>query len=398
MRDPVLTRYERLSFEKDLISIPGKPMAEFVCPGHPLLDATLDLILERHRDLLKQGAILIDESDPGEEARALVYLEHSIQDARTDRTGNRRVVSRQVQFAEVTEGGQVLGAGYAPYLDYRPPADSECKLIQEMEQPGWLRDEIETRALEYAVQNLVPNHLQEMKSRKKELVDKTMAAVKERLTVEINYWDHRAEQLKQQELAGKVNARINSGKARRRADDLTTRLQKRMEDLQQERRISPLPPNVIGGAMIVPIGLLNKLTGLSTTPSLHTKESKRVEMIAMKAVMDIEQELGFVPRDVSADKCGYDVESRDPDVNARLRFVEVKGRALGADTVTITKNEILTALNKPEQFILAVVEVDGGEAAKATYVRRPFVRKPDFGVTSVNYKLAKLLAKGEQPR
>jgi superfamily II DNA/RNA helicase len=94
MRDPVLTRYERLSFEKDLISVPGKPMAEFVCPGHPLLDATLDLILERHRDLLKQGAILIDESDPGEEARALVYLEHSIQDARTDRTGNRRVVSR----------------------------------------------------------------------------------------------------------------------------------------------------------------------------------------------------------------------------------------------------------------------------------------------------------------
>ncbi|MDX8408023.1 MAG: helicase-related protein, partial [Mariprofundaceae bacterium] len=58
MRDPVLTRYERITFEKSLISVPGKPMAEFVCPGHPLLDATLDLILERPRDLLKQGAIL----------------------------------------------------------------------------------------------------------------------------------------------------------------------------------------------------------------------------------------------------------------------------------------------------------------------------------------------------
>ena len=307
MRDPVLARYERLSFEKDLISVPGKPMAEFVCPGHPLLDATIDLILERHRDLLKQGAILIDEGDPGEEIRALVFLEHSIQDARTDRTGNRRVVSRQIQFAEVTEGGQVRGAGYAPYLDYRPPTDSERSLIKEIEQPGWLRNEIETRALGYAVQNLVPDHLIEVKTHKEDLVDKTMAAVRDRLTVEINHWDHRAEQLKQQELAGKVNAKINSGKARQRADDLTTRLQKRMEDLQQERRISPLPPNVIAGAMIIPIGLLNKLIGSSTTPSLHAKETKRVEMIAMKAVMDIEQELGFVSRDVSMDKCGYDV-------------------------------------------------------------------------------------------
>ncbi|MCZ6677439.1 MAG: helicase-related protein [Candidatus Poribacteria bacterium] len=398
MRDAVLTRYERLTFEKDLISLPGKPVAEFVCPGHPLLDATIDLILERHRDLLKQGAILIDESDPGEEVRALVYLEHSIQDARMDRVGNRRVVSRQVQFAEVTEAGQVLGAGYAPYLDYRPPTDSEHKLIQEMEQSGWLRDEIETRALGYAVQNLVPNHLQEVKSRKEELVDKTMAAVKERLTVEINHWDHRAEQLKQQELAGKVNARINSGKARQRADELTSRLQKRMEDLQQERQISPLPPNVIGGAMIVPIGLLNKLTGSSATPPLHAKETKRIEMIAMNAVMGVERELGFEPRDVAADKCGYDVESRDPNGDARLRFIEVKGRVQGAETVTITKNEILTALNKAEQFILAVVEVAGEEAAKITYVREPFGREPDFGVTSVNYKLTDLLAKGEPPR
>ena len=138
--------------------------------------------------------------------------------------------------------------------------------------------------------------------------------------------------------------------------------------------------------------------GLSTTPALQAKETKHVEMIAMKAVMEAERELGFVPRDVSADKCGYDVESRDPDGNARLRFVEVKGRALGADTVTITKNEILTALNKPEQFILAVVEVDGEEAAKITYMRKPFGREPDFGVTSVNYKLTDLLAKGEQPR
>ncbi len=72
--------------------------------------------------------------------------------------------------------------------------------------------------------------------RKLELIDKTEAAVKERLTKEISYWDHRAEQLKLQEQAGKANARLNSGEARKRADDLQARLQKRMEELKLERR------------------------------------------------------------------------------------------------------------------------------------------------------------------
>jgi hypothetical protein len=56
--EPVLPRYERIVFEKSVI-------AAFVCPGHPLLDAVIDLTLERHRDLLRLGAVLVDERDPG---------------------------------------------------------------------------------------------------------------------------------------------------------------------------------------------------------------------------------------------------------------------------------------------------------------------------------------------
>lgn len=397
MRDPVLTRYERITFEKSLISVPGKPMAEFVCPGHPLLDATLDLILERHREILKQGAILIDENDPGDQIRALAFLEHSIQDARTDRSGNRRIVSQQVQFVEVTKGGEVFAAGYAPYLDYRPSTATERKMIQQMPNNGWLQADIESLAMDHAVQYLVPRHLQEVKSQKEELADKIMAAVKERLTVEINYWDHQAEQLKQQELAGKTNARINSAKARQRADDLASRLRKRMEELQQERRVSPLPPNIIGGAMIIPIGLLHSLEDAGTEPTSFARETKRVEQAAMDAVMAAERRLGFEPHDVSADKCGYDIESRNPDKPGGLRMIEVKGRIKGAKTVTITKNEILTALNKPEQFILAIVEVDGDQRTPC-YIRQPFTHEPDFGVTSVNYKLEDLLSRGEPPQ
>ncbi|TAM79793.1 MAG: DUF3883 domain-containing protein [Acidobacteria bacterium] len=392
----VLSKYERVTFEKDLISTQGKPLAEFLCPGHPLLDATIDLVVERYRDLLKRGATLIDPNDSSNEVRVLFYLEHSIQDAQTDRAGNRRIVSRRMQFVEVDHTGNVRNAGYAPYLDYRPVTDDERSQVGASLEQDWLRTDLEARVMEFAVNELVPRHLDEVQGRKQELVAKTMAAVKDRLTKEINYWDHRAEELKIQELAGRVNARINSGKARQRADELQARLQKRMEELEKERQLSPLPPVVIGGALIVPQGLLHQMKGATQTgPTQFAHDTERVEKLAMDAVLLVERQLGFDPRDVSADKCGYDIESRIPGTG-KLRFIEVKGRAKGADTVTITKNEILTSFNKPDDFILALVEVDG-DSATSRYVRRPFQREPDFGVTSVNYNLVDLIKRSETP-
>ena len=60
---PVLPKYQRVTFEKDLVHVEGKPLAELVAPGHPLLEAVLDITLERHRTLLRQGTVLIDPAD-----------------------------------------------------------------------------------------------------------------------------------------------------------------------------------------------------------------------------------------------------------------------------------------------------------------------------------------------
>jgi superfamily II DNA or RNA helicase len=393
-REPLLSRYERITFEKDLISIPGKPLAEFVCPGHPLLDATTDLILERHRDLMKRGAVLVDPSDPGEQPRVLFYLEHSIQDARTDRNGNRRVVSRQMQFVELGESGEARAAGYAPYLDYRPLADPErANLASELE--SWGKQDFEARAVEHAINHIVPKHLDDLRAKKEELVSKTLAAVKDRLTKEINHWDHRAEQEKAKEVAG-GKPTLNSAKFRERANNLEARLKKRLEELEQERRLAPLPPVAIGGALVIPAGLIARLGGEPPERVAdHARETARVEKLAMDAVMTAERALGFEPRDVGSENRGYDIESRVPGTG-KLRFIEVKGRVEGATIVTITKNEILTGLNKPEDFILAIVEIDG-DSVTPRYVRQPFQHEPDFAVTSANFKLDSLLAAASSP-
>lgn len=397
MGEPVLPRYERIAFEKSLVAPQGQPLAAFVCPGHPLLDAAIDLTLERHRDLLRRGTVLVDERDPGLSPRVMFFLEHAIQDASLTRGGERRVISKQMLYVEIDAHGAARHIHYAPYLDYRPLEESEPGVEDILARPeaAWIGREIEQRAQSYAIAHVVPEHLNEVRQRKIELLDKTEAAVKDRLTKEINYWDHRAEQLKLQEQAGKSNARLNSGEARKRADGLQGRLQQRLEEIKRERQIAPLPPVILGGFLVVPAGLIAAMTGQAAPTVASAPDSQAAAARAREIIMEIERSLGFEPTDRELEKLGYDIESRVPGTG-KLRFIEVKGRVTGAATITVTRNEILYSLNKPEDFILAVVEFDG-DGHRAHYVRRPFQREPDFGVTSVNYNFAELIARAGAP-
>ncbi len=394
--EPVLPRYERIAFEKSLVSPQGQPLAAFVCPGHPLLDATIDLTLERHRDLLRRGAMLVDERDPGTAPRVLFYLEHAIQDAALTRSGERRVVSKRMLYVELDAEGQTRHLHYAPYLDYRPLAEGEPDVETLLSRPecAWITRDLEAVAQGHAIAHVVPEHLEEVRSRKLKLIAKTEAAVKDRLTKEISYWDHRAEQLKLQEQAGKSNARLNSNEARKRADLLQARLEKRMEDLALERQISPLPPVVMGGLLVIPAGLIAQITGRPLAATVV--DTQAVASHAREIVMEVERSLGFIPKDRESEKLGYDIESLVLGTG-RLRFIEVKGRIAGADVVTVTKNEILYSLNKPDEFILALVEFFPDGAHRVHYLRRPFQREPDFSVVSQNHDFAELLRRAGEP-
>jgi superfamily II DNA or RNA helicase len=396
--EPVLPRYERIAFEKSLIAPQGEPLAAFICPGHPLLDATLDLTLNRHRDLLRRGTVLIDETDAGTTPRVLFYMEHAIQDASLLKNGDRRTISKQMLYVELDATGQARHLHYAPYLDYRPLQADEPRVDAIFQRPefAWITRDLEQKALGHAIAEVVPEHLKEVRNRRITWIDKARAAVKDRLTKEIGFWDHRAEDLKLQEQAGKPNARLNSLEARRRADDLQGRLQKRMEQLDLEAQVSALPPVALGGFVVVPAGLIALMAGRPVPKSTQASDTQASAARARAVILEVERQLGFEPTDREFEKLGYDIESRDAR-SGQLRFLEVKGRISGASTITVTKNEILYSLNQPDNFILAIVEFLEGDAHRVHYVRKPFQREPDFGVTSVNYDFAELLAKGAPP-
>jgi superfamily II DNA or RNA helicase len=386
---PILARYERVTFEREQLRVAGKPLAELLAPGHPLLDVVVAMTVERHGSLLKQGGVLVDENDDSEAARVLLYLEHAVTD------GRGQTVSKRFQFVELDAAGQGFGAGFAPYLDYRPATSEEVGLVKPLHKEPWLASGIDARGTDWAIREIAPAHLAEVRERTVERVERTRRAVRKRLLAEVNYWDQRAAVLTEQMQAGK-QPRMNPERARARADELHARRVRREEELQREAQLQALPPVVVGGALVIPGGLLAALRG-EAGPA-PTRETAAVERRAVDAVLAAERSCGRQPEEMPPNNPGYDIRSRTPD--GHWLFLEVKGRIAGADEVSVTRTEMLTGRNAPERSVLALVRValDGGQGDEVRYLREAFVDyEPHFAETRKTFAWAKLWAAAGEP-
>ncbi len=398
-RTPVLRQYERICFEKQHVRLQGKSMADLIHPGHPLMQALTDLILSAHRSKLKQGAVLVDPNDDGITPKVLFMLDHCVRESASHANSEPKVVSRRLQFVEIDSQGNSINAGWAPHLDLLPIQPFELSLVQDVLNAPWIEQNLENLALQHASQHLVPEHYGEVKTRAQRQSEKVLAAVHERLVKEINYWSERYIRLSDDVAAGK-QPRMQPENARRRYEELTARLEQRTRELQAMQQVSSSTPIVMGGALVIPAGLLALRRGDSSF-CVDAAARSRIEWAAMHAVIAAEQALGHTVKDVSAEKCGWDVTARPPvsaDGSIRDdRHIEVKGRVKGATTVTVTKNEIFSSFNQGEKFILGIVLVDGDEVDGPHYIKYPFKTEPEFGVASVNYDLQELLARAVKP-
>ncbi len=395
--DPVLRRYERVCFEKQYVRVldrVGAPMASLLHPAHPLMQSVTDLVLEAHRNKLKQGAVLVDPADMGLTPKVMFIIDHSVKEG----ADSTHVVSRRMQFVEIDPKGNAINAGWAPHLDLEPVAPADMALIEDALAAPWIAKDLEQVALAHASTHLVPEHFDEVRTRREKTVDKTLAAVHERLVREINFWSDRYIKLQDDIAAGK-DVRLTLENVRRTIDDLTARREAREKELLAMRHVISATPVILGGSLVIPAGLLLQRNGQPGW-SADAAARARVEQIAMRAVMNAERALGHDVIDVSAEKCGWDVTSLPKVLDGKLppsRHIEVKGRATGQTTITVTRNEILYGLNQTDKFILAVVLVDGEGHEGPFYVRQPFTQEPDWAVTSINLDLDQLLARAASP-
>ena len=398
-QEPILRRYDRVCFEASAIQPTDKAglaRAVLMHPGHPLMLAVTDIILEKNANLLRRGTVLVDPSDEGETPWSLCLLIHEV------KSGDGTVLSKRMQFIRVGPDGKAAFAGWAPHLDLEPLDAGDRDGLDDILQAPWLHADLEQKAIGLAAAQLVPEHFEEVRTRRIEQIEKTLVAVHERLTKEIDFWSDREIKLREDRAAGK-DVRLNLDNASRTLKDLQFRLDNRKRELQAMRLVQNGTPVVLGGALVVPQGLLRKARGEAPPP--HTADAaarSRIERLAMEAVMAAERAKGHEVFDVSAEKCGWDITSYPPAIDGRQptpRHIEVKGRVAGADTITVTRNEILYAFNQADKFVLAIVFVNSdGAVDRPHYLANPFQREPDWGAASVNYRISELLTRGSSEK
>jgi superfamily II DNA or RNA helicase len=382
---PVLEKYERVTFDKNLTRLEGRSRAGLLAPGHPLLDAVTDLIIERHGTLLKQGTMLKDEHDPGTEPRLLVAVTHEI----TDGHQPAHTVVKKFGFVEVDSAG-ANAAGEARYLDYKPLEESERMVATSLREAPWLASGAETVALTWAVTDGMPAELARTRDLVTARVAQVRRLVKQRLDGEINYWDMRATELLDQQAAGR-SLKMKPETAQARARDLERRLDKRLAELASDEDLIARPPVISAAALVIPQGLLDLLLGVSGSADdtenrdRFADDTIETDRRAIAAVLAAERVLGREPREMPHNNPGYDIESHC--VDGHLVFIEVKGRIEGAEEFWVTKTEVLHGKNSAVASRLAMVSVSprGPSFDQVRYIVDPFrdVTFGDFAATSV---------------
>ena len=163
------------------------------------------------------------------------------------------------------------------------------------------------------------------------------------------------------------NARLDSRAARKRAGDRQKRFNRRMDEPVREEQIFFLPPNPIGGVVAAPSGVIAAVAGHPLPPPTLPVGPQAIAARVRAIVMDIER---------------------------RLTGAE---RIADADAIMVARNEILTALNKPNADIFAMSAFPRAGSRRVRALRRPFRRAPDFGVTGATGEIAGRFTRREEP-
>jgi len=325
---PVFAEYLRFTFDKEVARREG---AEFVAPGHPLLEAVIEAVFSRTEDPLRQGAVFLDPD--GRHHGTLWFLEGEIRDG-TDAIAGKRLFAFYQPFS--TDGSAPLHRISPAILWDLIPAPGPFTGQAPTLPP---QDTINVEAWR---QVLAPYRQELLKQRERDADIKRRYGIasleQEIIESEGKLCDYETRRMKGESIP---EATIQN--ERRKKEELLARKERLQTLIKQEVALTSKPPRILGMAHIIPQP--------QPTAGMHT--DPEVEAIAMSTAIAYEREQGRMPEDVSAENLGYDLRSRAAD--GATRYIEVKGRA-HTGPIAMTPNEWLMAQRMGDDYWLYVVE------------------------------------------
>ena len=343
-------QYRAITFDKRLAS----DNAEFVAPGHPLMEALIEEIFKRYASKVRRGAVFFDPS--GKFIGTIWFFEVELRDGAGEIAGKRL-------FAFYQKDSHVRQVNPAVLWDLVPAKESSPQLSSE--------------------ESLTPPTIQAieaMNTYKKELLVRRNrdAEIKRRYGLrsleyliaqsEAKLAEYEIRRAKGDELPEAIVAR-----EQRHREELEQKKKKLLRSIEAETHLLPSEPKVLGVVQVLPMP-----KGAETTEA-----NKEIEKIGMTIAMTYEQEHGRCPEDVSNLNLGYDIRSEDKQGN--VRYIEVKARA-HTGAITLTANEWFMAKRLQEEYWLYIVENAASDKPQLHTIQNPASRfKPEEVVGVVKY-------------
>ncbi|ASN22464.1 helicase [Arthrobacter sp. YN] len=356
---PVASKYERVTFDLSRVHNEGGT-TDLLAPGHPLHDSVMDHAVTTLAGVLNRGTVLV--SARIESPHLLVGVVEEI----VDSLGAS--VARRFGYAYVSEDGNVTAAGPAPYLDCTAAPDIAA--VRQAKALPWLHS-AESNAVSWIIENELPSYLTSIQPRRSAELDKQRGLVEARLKYEIERLLAEAVAAAERETL-REKPKESSESLSRKATDLHTRLERRLELIDQQSKMSTKSPLIVTAALVLPAAMLDSDVPFEdrTTSDLP---STSVQRRSIELVLTQEHAIGRVPEPQESNTHGYDILSTDR-LSGQTYRIKVIAHVAEAVEFWVTHNEIVTGKNASPHYRLALVRLDPGASTggDVRYLDDPF--------------------------
>jgi hypothetical protein len=355
---PIGLRYHRISTDKDTAA---KNTLEWVTPGHPLFESLRRNACETTRQDMLDGACFysLNHDHP---ARLDIYRARVV-----DGLGN--IVHERTFGVEVAEGADPVlrDSGFLGDLLPAPLPEQLPPVARTQEATAFLHDKA-----------LGP-FLEEVRKERVEETDRVAAHIEISLTELIAKEDEKRGRFIEEKEQGIEGADGRLAKTEERDRDLTSRRERRRNELEKQKHMTLQNVERITTVLILPHPDRNN------PEFCHLRSDPEVEAIAMEVVRKYEETAGRKVEDVHLKNLGYDITSVDLK-SGELRLIEVKGLSAAGGNIILTPNEHRVANDRRDCFWLYVV-TDCRKEPRITFIQDPAKYKWDSVVKIEHYTM-----------
>ena len=388
---PVASRYDRVTFDLDAVQPEGLARADLLAPGHPLHDAVMGHTVSALEGVLNRGTVLVSQAV--EHPQVLVGVVEEVVD------GTSQTVAHRFGYAYVRENGDVVDAGWAPYLDCAAAPDTPE--LQELTRLPWLQN-AESGAVSWIVEHHLSDFLDEVTpprvaelDKQRELVVSRLQSERDRLQLELS----RATSL---ENSGE-RPRESSTSLASKVDALEARLRSRLELIDSQRQLATKPPVVVTSALVLPAGRLG--TGVGGVGVSRRPAYNDTRRLALESVVESERMLGREAEVKPDGHQGYQILSTDSATRDTYVIALKTSTNTASDnqplSVWFTHTEVLTAKNAAPRYRLVLVADDPIQpgSVELRYFDYPFrrVTLSDFDSSGHREDWDRLWEQGRKP-